>query len=234
MFDSKCQLNCQLQHEFGPEDSPIVFWTKGSEIHLTGSWIWEEDSSTECDDSACEDADHQHSSASTENVASKPTTSKKNKIDQTISDETKPTKKSKKNSKGESKSQAEGDEVEVELAVVCRPPTDITLDAKPWKVKPQNDEGVLVPSPKLRGLSSGVSVCDFIVGRGVEPKLGSVVHLTYEGYFPSGELFDANLKRKKPFKFRKGVGQVVRGLDLGLEGLRVGGAREVYIPFELG
>jgi FKBP-type peptidyl-prolyl cis-trans isomerase len=233
VFDSKCQLNCQLQHEFGPEDSPIVFWTKGSEVHLTGSWIWEEDSSTESDDSACEDTDDQHASASTENVASKPTTSKKNKIDQTISEEMKPTKKSKKNSKGESKSQAEG-EVEVELAVVCRPPTDITLDAKPWKVKPQNDEGVLVPSPKLRGLSSGVSVCDFIVGRGVEPKLGSVVHLTYEGYFPSGELFDANLKRKKPFKFRKGVGQVVRGLDLGLEGLRVGGAREVYIPFELG
>lgn len=105
---------------------------------------------------------------------------------------------------------------------------------KKWNVKPQNDEGVLVPNPKQLKKSSGILITDYVIGNGIEPKLGSKVQITYEGCFPDGKIFDANLKRKKPLVFRKGMAEVVRGLDLGLEGVRIGGSREIVIPPDLG
>jgi FKBP-type peptidyl-prolyl cis-trans isomerase len=245
--------NCALSHEFGPEDSPVVFWTVGSEIHLTGNWIWEDEDEDE-DDSCCESHD---GSAETESVngdekevhATKEEEKKDENVQKKISikgkrnatdaeivsvksvddasgDEPKKTKRNKRGPKPEEPSQ--------EFTVVTKPPSDITLEMKRWKAVPQNDEGVPVPTPKMKGLASGVSVTDYVIGRGIEPKLGSNIHITYEGYFPDGTLFDKHLKRTKPFKFRKGVGQVVRGLDVGMEGMRVGGYREIFIPSELG
>ncbi len=76
-------------------------------------------------------------------------------------------------------------------------------------------------------------VFNFII-IGIEPKLGKLVKVTYEGILPSGVVFDSNLKTTKPFQFRKGVGQVIRGLDIGLQGMRIGGAREILIPPTLG
>ena len=105
---------------------------------------------------------------------------------------------------------------------------------KKWKVKPENDEGVLVTEPRQFTKESGILVTDYVIGRGKEPKLGSKVKITYEGMYPDGTVFDKNLKRLKPLVFRKGAGNVVRGLDLGLDGLRIGGSREVVIPPELG
>ena len=43
---------------------------------------------------------------------------------------------------------------------------------KPWNVKPQNNEGVLVPRPKLVHKSTGVVVVDYVIGHGIEPKPG--------------------------------------------------------------
>jgi len=108
------------------------------------------------------------------------------------------------------------------------------MASKRWKVKPQNDEGILVPEPRTLRKPSGVTITDYVVGLGGEPKLGSKIKIIYEGMFPDGTIFDANLKRTKPLVFRKGTGQVIRGLDLGLEGMQVGGSREVDIPSELG
>jgi FK506-binding nuclear protein len=105
---------------------------------------------------------------------------------------------------------------------------------KKWKVKPQNDEGISVPEPKPLKRTSGIVVTDFIIGKGAEPKPGAKVKITYEGSFPDGTIFDERSKRSKPFAFRKGTAQVIRGLDLGLEGMRIGGAREIIIPPELG
>ena len=52
--------------------------------------------------------------------------------------------------------------------------------------------------------------------------------------FTNGKVFDKNLKQSRPLVFRKGTGEVVRGLDLGLQGMRVGGCREIVVPPELG
>jgi FKBP-type peptidyl-prolyl cis-trans isomerase len=107
-------------------------------------------------------------------------------------------------------------------------------ERKKWKVKPQNDEGVLVPEPRAQKKTSGVSITDFIIGRGAQPKLGAKVNITYEGSFPDGTVFDKCITRARPFSFRMGTAQVIRGLDLGLEGMRIGGSREILIPPTLG
>lgn len=72
------------------------------------------------------------------------------------------------------------------------------------------------------------------MGKGTEPKPGSKIKILYQGMTSDGRLFDSKLKRSSPFTFRKGVGEVIRGLDMGLEGLRIGGSREIIIPPSLG
>jgi FKBP-type peptidyl-prolyl cis-trans isomerase len=72
------------------------------------------------------------------------------------------------------------------------------------------------------------------IGKGDPTKPGRVVKITYEGMFPDGRVFDKNQSTKHPFSFRLGAGEVVRGMDTGVEGMRVGGCRELIIPPELG
>lgn len=119
--------------------------------------------------------------------------------------------------------------------VIAKPPEDTLSNRKRWKIRPDNGEGVIVPNPKqCKNRDTGVLYTDYVIGCGVEPPLGSNVKLLYEGMFPNGKIFDHKLSKKNPLKFRKGIGQVVRGLDLGLEGMRIGGSREIVIPPELG
>ena len=150
---------------------------------------------------------------------------------------TQPTKKAKKSSAATTSATAES-AAETSTATTTTEESKSAAPApvkrKSWKVKPNSDEGVLVPCPKVMKKSSGISITDYILGNGVEPKLGSKVHITYEGSYPDGTIFDARLKQKQPFTFRKGTAQVIRGLDLGIEGMRVGGSREILIPPSLG
>ena len=103
-----------------------------------------------------------------------------------------------------------------------------------WKVKPQNGEGVLVNKVKPVFRLENLKVADYVIGNGDIPAPGSTVKITYTGLLPDGTVFDARMKRLQPFVFRKGVNQVVKGLDLGLEGMKVGGSREITVPPELG
>jgi len=103
-----------------------------------------------------------------------------------------------------------------------------------WKVKPQNGEGVLVNKVKPVYRLENLKVADYVIGNGDIPAPGSTVKITYTGLLPDGTVFDARMKRLQPFVFRKGVNQVVKGLDLGLDGMKVGGSREITVPPELG
>jgi FK506-binding nuclear protein len=110
-----------------------------------------------------------------------------------------------------------------------------------WKVKGLSPAPVsnarphvIIPVPKQIETQGGVLITEYVVGSGAEPKLGSKVKMTYEGMFTNGKVFDKNLKQSRPLVFRKGTGEVVRGLDLGLQGMRVGGCREIVVPPELG
>jgi FKBP-type peptidyl-prolyl cis-trans isomerase len=76
---------------------------------------------------------------------------------------------------------------------------------------------------------------DLIVGTGPEAKAGQKVTVNYVGVlFHGGKEFDASWKRKEPFSFTLGQGQVIQGWDKGVAGMKVGGRRELVIPASLG
>jgi peptidylprolyl isomerase len=74
-------------------------------------------------------------------------------------------------------------------------------------------------------------VTDISVGEGAEATTGATVTAHYVGVAHStGEEFDASYNRGEPLSFRLGVGQVIAGWDQGIEGMRVGGRRQLVIP----
>jgi peptidylprolyl isomerase len=74
---------------------------------------------------------------------------------------------------------------------------------------------------------------DIVVGDGEEAVEGSVVSVHYVGVrYSDGIQFDASWDRAAPFEFVIGAGQVIRGWDEGVAGMRVGGRRELVIPAE--
>ncbi|MGW3156228.1 FKBP-type peptidyl-prolyl cis-trans isomerase [Streptomyces sp. NPDC001089] len=76
-----------------------------------------------------------------------------------------------------------------------------------------------------------LQVKDIRVGDGAEAKAGAVVEMHYVGVtFATGEEFDASWNRGQTFRFPLGAGRVIKGWDQGVEGMRVGGRREITIP----
>lgn len=74
---------------------------------------------------------------------------------------------------------------------------------------------------------------DLVVGTGIEAKAGDTVTVNYVGTLENGKKFDSSYDRKTPFSFELGSGQVIRGWEIGLLGMKVGGKRELIIPPEL-
>jgi len=82
--------------------------------------------------------------------------------------------------------------------------------------------------PKGRETKEGLYIEDLVVGKGKTPKPGRPVLVKYRGTLDSGKVFDRS--GKKPFRFVFGTGQVIRGWDLGLADMHVGGKRKLRIP----
>jgi peptidylprolyl isomerase len=80
-----------------------------------------------------------------------------------------------------------------------------------------------------------LEVKDIEEGSGAEAKGGDEVTVQYVGVnYKSGKEFDASWDRGEPFTFTLGAGEVIQGWDKGLEGMKVGGRRELIIPPSLG
>jgi peptidylprolyl isomerase len=74
---------------------------------------------------------------------------------------------------------------------------------------------------------------DLVTGTGKEAKKGSTVYVNYVGaLWKNGQEFDSSWKRKEPFLFVIGTGEVIKGWDKGVVGMKVGGRRELRIPSE--
>ena len=71
-------------------------------------------------------------------------------------------------------------------------------------------------------------------GTGEQPKAGQVVSVHYTGWLTDGTKFDSSRDRGEPIVLRFDSGQVIKGWDLGLASMRVGGKRRLVIPPELG
>jgi FKBP-type peptidyl-prolyl cis-trans isomerase FkpA len=75
---------------------------------------------------------------------------------------------------------------------------------------------------------------DLVVGQGDEAKAGQEVTVHYTGWLTDGKKFDSSKDRGDPFEFPLGGGQVIKGWDQGVAGMKVGGKRKLTIPPELG
>ncbi len=75
---------------------------------------------------------------------------------------------------------------------------------------------------------------DIQVGTGTEAVAGKRVTVHYRGTLTNGTQFDASYDRMQPFTFSLGAGQVIRGWDQGVAGMKIGGKRKLTIPPELG
>jgi FKBP-type peptidyl-prolyl cis-trans isomerase FkpA len=82
--------------------------------------------------------------------------------------------------------------------------------------------------------ASGLKYTDTKVGTGAEAKAGQTASVHYTGWLTNGTKFDSSKDRGQPFSFRLGGGQVIKGWDEGVQGMKVGGTRKLTIPADLG
>jgi FK506-binding nuclear protein len=78
----------------------------------------------------------------------------------------------------------------------------------------------------------GVKIDDKKLGKGVAAKSGNTVAMRYIGKLEDGKVFDSN-KKGKPFSFKLGKGEVIKGWDIGVAGMAPGGERRITIPPQL-
>lgn len=86
---------------------------------------------------------------------------------------------------------------------------------------------------KMTKTPTGLAYQDTKVGTGATAKAGQNVSVHYTGWLPDGTKFDSSRDRNQPFDFKLGAGQVIRGWDEGVAGMKVGGRRLLVIPPDL-
>jgi len=83
-------------------------------------------------------------------------------------------------------------------------------------------------------MPDGLKYTDDQVGTGTEAQAGKTVSVHYTGWLLDGTKFDSSKDRNQPFSFPLGGGQVIKGWDEGVAGMKVGGKRTLVIPPDLG
>lgn len=81
---------------------------------------------------------------------------------------------------------------------------------------------------------SGLKYEDLVEGNGETAQAGQMVTVHYTGWLENGQKFDSSKDRNDPFRFKLGAGQVIRGWDEGVAGMKIGGTRKLTIPANLG
>ncbi|MBX4210437.1 FKBP-type peptidyl-prolyl cis-trans isomerase [Candidatus Parcubacteria bacterium] len=75
---------------------------------------------------------------------------------------------------------------------------------------------------------------DIVIGTGAVAQNGKMITVHYTGTLTDGTKFDSSRDRGTPYQFTLGNGDVIRGWDLGIVGMKVGGKRKLTIPPQLG
>ena len=84
---------------------------------------------------------------------------------------------------------------------------------------------------EIKKYPNGLIVQDIVLGTGAKPLRGHKAVMNYVGRLKNGKIFD---KSDRPFTFKFGVGQVIKGWDIGIGSMQVGGKRKLTIPPSLG
>jgi FKBP-type peptidyl-prolyl cis-trans isomerase len=124
--------------------------------------------------------------------------------------------------------------------VIAAAPSPVATPGKPKKKRKKaaapaavTATAEAVSTPEAPARPDGLKITDQAVGSGAEAVAGKQVSVNYTGRLLTGKTFDTSIGRG-PFNFKLGAGQVIKGWDLGVAGMRVGGKRQLVIPAELG
>jgi FKBP-type peptidyl-prolyl cis-trans isomerase len=79
-------------------------------------------------------------------------------------------------------------------------------------------------------MANELQIEELQAGTGAVAVAGKTVSVHYTGRLTNGEKFDSSVDRGKPFGFKLGAGQVIKGWDQGVAGMKVGGKRRLTIP----
>ena len=83
-------------------------------------------------------------------------------------------------------------------------------------------------------MQDGLKYTDDQVGTGAVATPGKTAVVHYTGWLLDGTKFDSSRDRNQPFSFALGAGQVIKGWDEGVAGMKVGGNRTLIVPANLG
>jgi FKBP-type peptidyl-prolyl cis-trans isomerase len=81
--------------------------------------------------------------------------------------------------------------------------------------------------------ASGLEYWDIKQGTGATAEKGQTVKVHYTGWFTDGKKFDSSVDRGEPFTFKLGNGDVIKGWDEGVAGMKIGGKRQLRVPPDL-
>jgi FKBP-type peptidyl-prolyl cis-trans isomerase len=99
---------------------------------------------------------------------------------------------------------------------------------------PAEKPSAAAPAAGEVALPGGLKYVDLKVGDGEIAEAGLTATVHYTGWLTDGTKFDSSVDRNQPFQFRIGAGNVIRGWDEGVKGMRVGGKRHLTIPPDMG
>jgi FKBP-type peptidyl-prolyl cis-trans isomerase len=105
---------------------------------------------------------------------------------------------------------------------------------KPAKTAAKKADGPTAVSGKPITTASGLQYWEIKKGTGKLAQAGKKVSVHYTGWLTDGKEFDSSRDSGEPIQFQLGVGQVIKGWDEGVAGMKVGGKRQLRIPPELG
>jgi FKBP-type peptidyl-prolyl cis-trans isomerase len=103
---------------------------------------------------------------------------------------------------------------------------------------PAGAKTMAMPGASIEGITEqtlgGMKMYDLVVGSGAEATTGKMVKVHYTGWLlDGGTPFDSSVDRNEPFSFSLGSGQVIKGWDQGVAGMKVGGKRKLVIPGDM-
>ncbi|GAA5930890.1 hypothetical protein JCM3775_000744 [Rhodotorula graminis] len=121
---------------------------------------------------------------------------------------------------------------EVVVPAAAAPKKEVPAAAAKKEEKPAAKKEEKKAGLKTQVIAGGLEVTDSKVGTGAAAKSGNKVGMRYIGKLENGKVFDSNTKGA-PLTFTLGRGQVIKGWDLGVAGMQVGGERKLKIPAKL-
>ena len=98
--------------------------------------------------------------------------------------------------------------------------------------QPQTPSTAATSQPVVAGVTD-LKIEDMKIGTGAIAESGKTVTVHYTGWLTNGTKFDSSKDHGQPFKFQLGAGQVIKGWDQGVVGMKVGGIRKLTIPPDL-